>query len=954
MDMECVEREFQARSRKHGSNERTKRLRLATRCQQFTYVPCIAVLSALCFGYPLAFTVSQRTSKSISGGSLTSPGKTVAASSEQVRDYIQAGWIGIVEEPDLTIGDSAVLNELDQRFCVSEGLGVFPHSETQLKSIRCDASAVLLKSGPGTGKTFALASRIAYLIETNSCGPENMVVLSFTNRDARNLKHRAMEMMFGGNSTRSKASGLTEDQVRDRLWSGTIHSFASSLVNAYGTCRRKLRILSSKESRMRVDKCLHSLLDGTNSKEDIDRLNTIRRIHRDALSDLRQSRGMAMHQIGRCIELWKESGILQPPAVQGVKIEKECDARCRQVKSDNCIELAMRLGISVSVAKLAWEVYPEYQIMHEIHGTADPADIASLAYHLLLSSPKRLEAIRAKLKHVILDEYQDVSVSQHALIRLVIRGRVDDQGGDYASPISAENGVPPVLAARKAASVRPKPQLSFNVPKLFCCGDPNQSIYGWRGAAPSISVDGFRKDYPQGVVIPLDTSFRLSRDMWKTANILADADNFSSDTIVQTNSPVGRHRQVEFLTSNVGLPRTETLPMLMEADPLDEITANVNIRGIWDSREEAKFIVTRIRKRSRMRVKRVAGALKAAMGIEGTGENIADPSEVAIITRSANYFVLISEALESGGVPYVVYSSEYDDQKPRPVHQSKSIMQTNRMKPVALMTMHRAKGEEFDEIYLPGWSEGEFPHPTAVSSNRVDEERRLAYVAISRARNHVMITHSFVRRDMHYGPDLMQKLVTLQIKPSRFLYELVPDAQKYANEIVTNSHFFKDNRLITNVPCVVWNRGRGSKEMISGGNLPSHFANSYKVPKNYERPQEKGTTCAIEVSQPKANETLEAETDEVLSKVIHGLNQLIQGVRGAKTIYKREFMSLLKGRFNDTRGTAPIFNGEWTLENSNLTKKSLADIVAKPSSRKAVSQCSAVQLGLYLASKLLL
>lgn len=881
---------------------------------------------------------------------------SLSPENEQVA--FQEDWLGIPKSANAALSISHIESTQVQRVKNYERqVTAFPHSENQFRSIQCDAPAVLLKSGPGTGKTYALASRIAHLIETKACGPEHIVVLSFTNRDARNLKDHALSRLFGGDSTYSEASGLTKVQICDRLWSGTIHAFASSLIRAYGTSRRKLRIISNTETRMRVDKCLHSLLDHTKYNDNIDRLHNIRRIHRDALADLRQSRGMVMHQIGRCMELWKESGILTPPSIQGVKIQKKCEP----VLFDHCIEVAMRLGISTNVARLAWEIFPEYQSMHETHGTADPSDIASLAYHLLLSSPKKLSTMRSKLKHVILDEYQDVSVAQHALIRLVIRGIVDEDERDIGRPMSAELGAPPVLATRKIATTEPKLQLSFDVPKLFCCGDPNQSIYGWRGAAPSISVDGFRKDYPQGIVVPLETSFRLSGDMWNAVNILADSVHFTADA---AQSPVGAFRRMESLKARSEHQMPETLSAIIVADRADDVTATVNIQGVWDAREEAKYIATRIRRRSKGRAKRLMEALRSVTSTDCAAKPMTDPSDVAIIVRSPTHMSLIKEALEFSQVPYLVCDSESDRQSPRPVYPNGGIVQTSLMKPVSLMTMHRAKGEEFDEVYLPGWSEGEFPHPTAVSSNRVDEERRLAYVAISRARNQVVITHSFVRRDIHHGPNLDLKRVAMQVKPSRFLYELVPDAQKYANEVVTNCNYIEKNDMNSNMPSVVWNRERGSKEVFAGGNLPSFFSNSYRVPQKYSVPSDKPKEtiellhCSPKVSRSEEDlapkEHLDhASTDEKLNKVLHGLNQLAQGIRGAKTKYKIVFRVYLSEWFSITRGSVPTYMDEWTLESSTITRVRITQVLMRPLTKRAISQCSATQLGLFLAFMIL-
>lgn len=230
------------------------------------------------------------------------------------------------------------------------------YSENQLKSIESDAPAILLKSGPGTGKTYALASRIVHLIRSGKCRPEQMVVFSFTNRDAHTLKEKAVDMIVREESE-NKISGK---EITDRLWSGTIHAFASSIIRKYS--HRKFRVINSKEMRARADKCLRILLEEKHYRResDLSKLKSIRILHRDALSDVRQSRGTALHQICRCIELWKEAGMLPPPAVNNYprKTHSLADPKVR----DSCVELSMRLGISQNVALLALALYPQYQV----------------------------------------------------------------------------------------------------------------------------------------------------------------------------------------------------------------------------------------------------------------------------------------------------------------------------------------------------------------------------------------------------------------------------------------------------------------------------------------------------------------------------------------------------------------------------------------------------------------
>lgn len=144
------------------------------------------------------------------------------------------------------------------------------------------------------------------------------------------------------------------------------------------------------------------------------------------------------------------------------------------------------------------------------------------------------------------------------------------------------------------------------------------------------------------------------------------------------------------------------------------------------------------------------------------------------------------------------------------------------MKPVIIMTMHKAKGEEFDDIYLAGWTEGEFPHPEAMSSNRVHEERRLAYVALTRARQRVVITHSFMSRKLHFGRDGAKRFVTSQVAPSRFLYELVPSKKRMDGLVNKNEVLGGDN------VGTFWDRSAGIKDYVAGTNIPQWFQESFQ------------------------------------------------------------------------------------------------------------------------------
>jgi superfamily I DNA/RNA helicase len=260
------------------------------------------------------------------------------------------------------------------------------------------------------------------------------------------------------------------------------------------------------------------LLNGGEDGQEVEEaeLNELRIGHLQALTDVGQSRAILYQNIVRCIDLWKEA-LLIPSTSCDNDLEESVDGihrvladehKEKQLRND-CVDLAMRLGIPKSSALLALDVFPSYQAKHAAAGTADPSDLAGMAYRLLLTNNEALNLLRAKLKHIIVDEYQDISVSQHALLRLVVRGKTDDD--DCSSKPNASRSQqkksPILMDAQTTLKKRRRASASlsqnYNVPNLFVAGDTEQSIYGWRAAAPILTVDGFRRDYPQGVVASL-------------------------------------------------------------------------------------------------------------------------------------------------------------------------------------------------------------------------------------------------------------------------------------------------------------------------------------------------------------------------------------------------------------------------------------------------------------------
>jgi len=175
---------------------------------------------------------------------------------------------------------------------------------------------------------------------------------------------------------------------------------------------------------------------------------------------------------------------------------------------------------------------------------------------------------------------------------------------------------------------------------------------------------------------------------------------------------------------------------LLLSKGLQKLDSTVLIHGLWDSREENKYIAATIRRRSKERRKALINAMNELDTDIVLDKYQLDITDVAVMVRSSNQLELLKETLRSYGIPFTVAGEDNDamgsqeENSALPERKSVASTDTIPMKPAILMTMHRSKGEEFDDVYLAGWSEGSFPHPDAVTENLIHEERRLGYGAL--------------------------------------------------------------------------------------------------------------------------------------------------------------------------------------------------------------------------------
>jgi hypothetical protein len=225
----------------------------------------------------------------------------------------------------------------------------------QHNSILSDAPAILLESGAGTGKTTVLAGKVAHLLRTKQIEPQKTIILSFTRRDAESLKTKALHMLYGeGEESHDKLGLPSKESLESTLWCGTIHLFAINILRKLNKNDIPLRVIPTREMKSRIRSCLGRI--NTSDKERLMR-------YRTALEDSKQSVGTLVHYIMRCLELWKEAGVLSTPYAYSIKfLGVDEEVNNNSLTKDDYVELAMRLGIPQNAAVLALDVAGDYQV----------------------------------------------------------------------------------------------------------------------------------------------------------------------------------------------------------------------------------------------------------------------------------------------------------------------------------------------------------------------------------------------------------------------------------------------------------------------------------------------------------------------------------------------------------------------------------------------------------------
>lgn len=629
---------------------------------------------------------------------------------------------------------------------------------------------VLILAGAGTGKTRTLISRLRWILHCGLARPWEVLAVTFTNKAAAEMRARVR-----GDEESTESFGQRQDGLW--RWVGTFH--ASSL--------RMLRDFH-EEAGLRA---------GFTILNEDDQIRVIKEQARRLKIDVSQHQPRALLER---IQNWKDRALLPSQ----VSATEQADW--------------LRDG-------LGERLYTCYQERLLELNVCDFADLILHPVHVFQSNAEILESWRARFRYILVDEYQDINTAQYLWLRLLGGGHKnvcavgdDDQsiyswrGADIQNILRFPQDFPGTQTIRLEQNYRSQPRILRVALSVISANRERagKNLYSRLAEDDSVRVGGFWDDRAEAAFISEEIEDRHRAG-------LAYA---SAAVLVRTTAQM-RELEERFLADSLPYRVIGGLRFYERAEIRDALAY---LRLARFSGDDLAFerIVNRPRRGigqtslQRLRAEQMAaggslvesgqrllsgGALRNPMAknlaaflssLERWQGHVADfplPDAARRILEDSGYLMMwrTDKAFESAGRLENVESlidglSDFDSLDIFLEHVSLVMeqWQGEDQERVSLMTLHAAKGLEFEAVFLSGWEEGIFPHVRSRENRRdLEEERRLAYVGLTRARRLLYITYAMSRR-LHGRVEVQRPSSFLQLLPNEeisFIHEeLAPAA----------------------------------------------------------------------------------------------------------------------------------------------------------------------------------
>ena len=674
-------------------------------------------------------------------------------------------------------------------------------NDKQLEAVKWTDGPLLVLAGAGSGKTRVLTTKLAYLVQNMNVNPYNILAITFTNKAAKEMKERAFKMLG------SDAYGM---QI------STFHSFG-------------LLIVRENYEKLGFDKNF-TILDSDDS------LTIIKKIIKDMNLDPK---------------------FYNPRAIRN----KISSAKNELMDSNYYSRFA-----NSEYEEIVLEVFRKYEQKVLKNNSMDFDDLLLLPIKLFKKYPDVLEKYQDRFKYILVDEYQDTNEAQYILIKMLsqkyknicVVGDLDQsiygfRGANYRNILNFEKDYPNAKVVPLEENYRSTGNILNVANDIIKHNKQRKEKNLW-----TKNDDGPKIRYHRAY----DEKDEANYVMEEIKKLIISGESKSNIAVLYRTNAQSRNMEEALLKENIpykvvgsfyfynrkeikdlisylkliynsnddvslmrviNVPKRQIGPKTIENLASKALSKGVSLYEAIDSGKELEFkkLIERLKKESEnISLTELTELILTESGMRMELEN-SKTIDAEIRLENLEEFKSITKNFEenNGVISLEEFLLEISLVSDMEEHKNNNDV-------VTLMTVHSAKGLEFDHVFIIGLEEGLFPHSNSLdNADEVEEERRLCYVAVTRAKKTLTLVNA--KRRMLYG-------MASSNSPSRFIGEI---SDEYLDKDVKSDNFTKDDLIDKNIEYSVGDHvihsiyGEGVVVAIGGTVLSIAFSHPYGIKK---------------------------------------------------------------------------------------------------------------------------
>ncbi|MBR3210212.1 MAG: UvrD-helicase domain-containing protein [Bacilli bacterium] len=615
-------------------------------------------------------------------------------------------------------------------------------NDKQLEAVKCPSGPLLVLAGAGSGKTKVLTTKVAYLVEELGIDPYNILAITFTNKAAKEMKERVVGML-----------GPKAYQIQI----STFHSLGLLLI------RENYELLGYDKN--------FTILDSD------DTLTVIKKILKDMNLDPK---------------------LYNPRSIRN---------KISSAKNELMDSKYYSRFVNSEYEEIVLSVFEKYETRLRKNNSLDFDDLLLLPIKLFKENEEVLKKYQERFRYILVDEYQDTNEAQYRLIKMLgafyknicVVGDLDQsiygfRGANYRNILNFEKDYPEATVIPLEENYRSTGNI-LNVANDIIKHNKNRkekNLWTKNGIGPKIRYHRSYDEKDEAHFVMGEIKKLISKGISKENIAVLYRTNAQSrnmeEELLRENIPykvVGsfyfyNRKEIKDLISYlkliynpnddvsllrvINVPKRQIGPKTIENLSMKAINNGTSIYEAIDSGKELGFkkIIEDIKKESENLT--LTELVDLVLDFSGMRKELLNTKTIEAEIRLENLeeFKSITKNFEesNGVISLEEFLLEISLVSDIEEHRNNNDV-------ITLMTIHSAKGLEFDYVFLIGLEEGIFPHINSFDSpDDLEEERRLCYVAVTRAKKSLTLVNA--KRRMLYGN-------TNSNLPSRFIGEINDD-----------------------------------------------------------------------------------------------------------------------------------------------------------------------------------